>query len=278
MCICILKTKKGYISEERLKQAYNANPDGFGILYACHFSKDMKNFYPILKFLKGLSYKEFYDHYHEWLIHWFDDNTIFHFRTASSCGIGVEYCHPHFVNDNLAFVHNGNLFEFSSYFKGRKKDNLTDTMRFNNEILKKLPENFLENQEIFDLLNEYCINNMSKMIFMNNEGKTWILNEEAGEWKDGCWYSNKGMNNYQGYGYSGAYYYNSGDIRHKGGLPTIQFLTKEQRKHWYQCTVCGGWYHKINIGAGYKNGICDSCLLLLGLKCYIKENENCGGF
>lgn len=271
MCICILKTKDGYISEERLKQAYNANPDGCGILKASRFNElyCRKGNYPFEDFFKFYTWIDNLDY-----IGNVNKDIVMHFRTASSCGIGIEYCHPHYVNDNLAFVHNGNLFEFSSYFKGRKKDNLTDTMRFNNEILKKLPENFLENQETFDLLNEYCINNMSKMIFMNNEGKTWILNEEAGEWKDGCWYSNKGMNNYQGYGYSGAYYYNVGDIRHKGGMPTIQFLTKKQRKHWYRCDCCGGWFTEKNMKFDYMYDWCNGCALYNKLLTYVYVKEN----
>ena len=164
MCICILKTKDGYISEERLKQAYNANPDGWGILFSyIPFEKQ-------IELIKGIEdFNFFYNQYYcSKLV---NGEIIVHFRTASSCGMGYEYCHPHIVNKNLAFVHNGNLFEFNSYFKNRKKDNLTDTQRFNDEILKKLPENFLEDENIYNILNEYCKINMSKMIFMNNKGK-----------------------------------------------------------------------------------------------------------
>lgn len=261
MCVCILKTKNGNITEERLKQAYNANPDGWGILYDGNY-----DFIPYDKAFWN-SFIEFEDYYYE-ANRYYENNLIIHFRTASSSGFGKEFCHPFFVNENLAFVHNGNLFHFSSAFKNtNKRDNKTDTIRFNEQILQKLPENFLDDSKIFSALNSYCIDQNSKMIFMNNKGKVWILNEESGEWKDECWYSNRGMNNYEGYGYSGAYKYYKGNIRHKGGLPTVQLFSEYRRMKWFYCNCCNGWYSIFNERNLTRYGlICNSCKKYYELK------------
>lgn len=259
MCICILKTKDGKITEERLKQASIANSDGWGLLF---------NIDDFLIYKKNNTNIDEFDKYYNSVC----GNIIIHFRTASSSGFGKEYCHPFFANKNLAFVHNGNLFHFSSAFKDtNRKDKKIDTIRFNEQILQKLPENFLDNEEIFNTLNTYCKDQMSKMIFMNNQGKIWIINEEHGEWKDGCWYSNRGMNNYAGYGYSGAYEYNKGDIRHKGGLSTIQMFSEKQKKEWFRCNCCNGWYKIKNEYNVYdSNEVCNSCVLYYNLKEYCK--------
>lgn len=260
MCIGILKTKNGKISKEKLKKAYNANPDGCGLLSIVSKNNSIYDD-GFLVYRKGVyDWNRFEEEYN---LFRYDGELIIHFRTASAAGIGYEFCHPHFVNDGLAFVHNGNFFEFSSYFKGRKKDNKTDTIRFNEEILQKLPDNFLDNKEILSVLELYCKNNLSKMILMNNEGRTLIINEDAGEWIDGCWYSNKGMNNYSGYGYSGAYYYHQNDIRHKGGLTTVQMFSESRRNLWCQCECCGGWYYLTD----WKFcGLCNACKIYQRLK------------
>jgi len=185
---------------------------------------------------------------------------IIHFRTASASDIGPQFCHPHAINDGLAFVHNGNLFEFSDHFPGRSsKDGLSDTMRFNKEILKKLPDGFLENERIRSLLEDYCRDNMSKMIFLDSAGKVTILNEAAGEWRDGIFYSNYGLRDYIGYGYSGAYEYRVGDVRHKGGIPNVAMLGG-RANGWQQCEACKGWYKELDGAA------CWSCRLYLKLK------------
>lgn len=270
MCICILKTKSGKIAADRLRQAYTANPDGCGLLKSSKLSKlyiykgnfSFERFFGIFSLMNNIGY----------LAGNINNNIIMHFRTASSAGFGEKYCHPFFVNDDLAFVHNGNLFHFSSAFKDTdKKDEKTDTIRFNEQILQKLPSNFLAIKAIRERLENYCKDQNSKMIFMDSDGKATIINEESGEWKDGCWYSNRGMDNYSGYGYSGAYKYEEGDVRFKGGLPTVQMFTEESRKNWFKCKCCDGWYpnhknKKFNTG-----DLCYGCVQYFNLKRYCHD-------
>jgi hypothetical protein len=259
MCICILKTKNGRVSDTRLKQAHRANPDGCGLLSVLKYPNNESH----LIYRKGYyNWEKFYNRRNLFPYH---DNLIYHFRTASSKGIGREYCHPHFVNKKLAFVQNGNFFHFSSAFLNNLKDGKTDCIRFNDEILKNLPDNFLENENILNALENYCKDQMSKIIFMDNVGKYYIINEGHGEWKKGCWYSNGGIENYQGYGYSGAYKYKPGDVRHKGGLPTIQFLSENRKKDWFRCDYCKGWFSLKNIFPYKTLKLCKSCDLLFEL-------------
>lgn len=253
------------VSESRLKNAYNANPDGCGIMWA---NASQGKLYA----LKG---------YWDWYFFWstyllvraaatkdIRSFIVIHFRTASASGIGYQQSHPHFVNDNLAFVHNGNFFELSSYYgSGRPaSDTRTDTQRFNEEILQKLPKDFIKRPDIMAALQAYCRLSMSKLIFMDSYGVTTIINEEAGEWRDGCWFSNKGIENYSGYGYSGAYVYNVDDIRHKGGLPTVQMFGFKNRKHWWQCPECLGWFPADQ----QENRLCNSCEVFNQLRRFCK--------
>lgn len=226
MCIIIYRPEGGAVSEERLREAYKANPDGCGVLWAkngrlvCH---------------KGnYSFEDFMVFYRRAV-----SPLVVHFRTASSGGITDFAAHPLFVNDNLAFVQNGNFPEYADGASG-----FTDVQRFNELFLKNLQSDFLFGHALMEALEAYCVNRMVKMVFMDNLGKVKIINEAAGEWVDGCWFSNGGIENYVGYGYSGAYPYREGERRHFGGLSSVQTFDEKERKKWKQCTTCLGWFPK----------------------------------
>ena len=242
MCIAIYKPADGKISRERLFEAYNANPDGWGVMWSDKDSVeclkgcyDFNSFYSLFRLLENAK-----------------KDVVVHFRTASSGSISNEKCHPFYVNKDLAFVENGNLYEYSDCFADKWKDDRTDIQRFNDEVLQKLPVNFLYKPTIRKRLEDYCKGNQTKMVFMDSYGRVAIVNEEAGEWSNGCWYSNGGIENYIGYGYSGAYYYNGGDTRHRGGLFSVQMLPEEKRSEWSRCPECLGYFRNLE-------GICSGC-------------------
>lgn len=247
MCIAIYKPAGKTIPEQQLREAYVANPDGWGYSFYADFS-GIKVFQSVI-----IDFELFYYSYKVWeeLQH------LIHFRTASSGKIGEQYCHPFYVNDNLVFVQNGNLPEFGVLRE--QQDDRTDIQRFNDEVLKKWPDNFLEIPKYRNLLERYNKECMSKMIFMDSAGKVTIINEQAGEWVDGCWYSNGGIDNYIGYGYSGAYYYKSDEIRHKGGVLSVQMLGSDRRKQYRQCANCFGWFK------GLEEDCCNGCQTYLEL-------------
>ena len=249
ICVIIWKQINHYISDKRLREAHNANPDGCGIMWAA----DNKIFYK-----KGLwDFKQFLHEFHECYRLFGDRDFVLHFRTASASAIGNEYCHPFFVSDTLTFMQNGNLFEFM-YGKGK-----SDVQRFNEEILQRLPTGFLGDGNIRNKLERYAKESFSKFIFLDNNNRIEIINEGAGEWRHGIWYSNGGIDNYVGYGYSGAYYYNEEDIRHKGGLMSVQMLGGNKIK-WEQCEKCKGWFRRERLSMG----ICAGCWTLDKLRSY----------
>ena len=252
MCIAIYKQINHNISDRRLAEAHRANPDGCGLMWAAdgeiHVIKGCFDFELFMSLFRK-AYQEFGDR-----------NYIIHFRTASASAIGDEFCHPFKVNGDLWFVQNGNLYEYTDYYGRGRNDGKSDIQRFNDEILRRLPAGFLGKSRTRAIFEQYANENLSKFVFLDTLGRVCIINEEAGEWQDGIWYSNGGIDNYVGYGYSGAYYYNPGDIRHKGGLMSVQMLG-ENRKYWNQCPSCLGWYRDLD-------GMCGGCQTLVELREY----------
>jgi hypothetical protein len=61
---------------------------------------------------------------------------------------------------------------------------------FNETMLKKLPKDFINNDAILDLLDEYI--GYSKLLFLDKNNNHYIVGEEKGVWDYGCWFSNTG--------------------------------------------------------------------------------------
>lgn len=180
MCIAILNTK-GTINKKTFKNCWDNNPDGGGIAYAENGK---------VKLFKELKcFKQLYKQYVEVREANPEANILIHFRIATHGKINETNCHPFKVNNNLAFIHNGMI-----YGKGLETSReFSDTYLFNQTILKRLPQNFLKNEAILKLLEEYI--GFSKIIFLTG-GNDWaILNENDGHWMGDNWYSN---NSYKG--------------------------------------------------------------------------------
>lgn len=179
MCIIIAKPKNKTIPLEHLKQSANANPDGGGVMWI-----DDKNEIRIIKHLTSVS--KLLDGLHDRQKDWQERDVIFHFRIGTSGETNIENVHPFYVNDTLAFCHNGVLSDYS--FRDSK---YSDTIHFNEKILKKLPKGFLSNDVVRDLLNNYI--ESSKLAFLWSERKQpiYIIGEKKGWWDEGIWYSNK---------------------------------------------------------------------------------------
>lgn len=175
MCIIVLNTKE-HLSKDLLNECWQSNSDGAGLMYAIdgklNIFKELKNF------------NTFYDYYSTLRKEFKKTKIGLHFRIATSGKIDLNNIHPFTVNEKLAFMHNG-IIDIPL----QRKSKISDTIAFNQKILKQLPQNFLNNHAITDLIFRYI--ERSKLLFMNNQGKYWIFNEQLGHWdKNENWFSN----------------------------------------------------------------------------------------
>ena len=231
ICIICYKQAGARFDPDRLKECSRANPDGWGIMYALKGELHTE---------KGLDVLDDFSMFNRIV----NTPVAIHFRTASVGAISIENCHPHKVNDDLAFMHNGNLFHF-------RKPGQTDSQVFAQFCREHWPITWTN-------LEDYCWRNYSKILFMDFNGTVWIVNEQAGMWENGCWYSNGGIPHYIGYGYSGAYGYSETDVRHKGGALSVQGFANAQE--WAKCLECGGWFYRL------QTEYCDDCKAYKALK------------
>lgn len=178
MCIIILRPANTELSEDKLFNSFQSNPDGAGF---CYISTDYAQV-SRLKIVKAMDYATFLKKYKRAVKNNPESPFLIHFRIATHGTVDKFNCHPFKINKKMAFVHNGII---SSMPKDAK---MSDTQMFNELILKKLPSGWDTNPSIKLLLEKFLVG--SKIVTLNVNGHVEIYNESSGHWKDGCWFSN----------------------------------------------------------------------------------------
>lgn len=191
MCIAIVKTKDGIITDDILKTSFENNPDGGGFVWTEGGT---------LYIIKGIfDIDTFIKTYHE-IEGKADGNILIHCRISTSGLVDEDNSHPHIVNDSTVLIHNGIL-----NIPVPKESKKSDTVLFIEKYLKDLPSDFVYNSSIMQLI-EDRIGSNNKFCFLNTNGDYFILNESAGYWVQGVWYSNTSYKPYTFKGYSNKYY------------------------------------------------------------------------
>jgi len=256
MCIAVLLKKDVKISEATLKNCWENNDDGAGIGFAYGGNIYIRKGYT--------KFESFYKSFLE-IRQKFNPTMILHFRWATQGKRNTRNCHPFYINKNIMFCHNGVITHIAY------DSELSDTYLFNQTVLKKLPIDFYKNEILMELIRRYS--SYSKFLFLNNEGQYYILNESAGHWNGGVWYSsedyswkrygysgNRGTWNKNNYNYESYYQYDYYDNYQNNNKNTkiVKFHDKE-----YLCVECGiKLYTSIDIDR------------LLCSKCYYKFIKN----
>lgn len=175
MCIAIWKPQGYTLSDETIQESWNRNSDGAGFMYA------ENNELIVVKGLMTLhDFKLAYEPHKE-------KGCVLHFRIKTHGATDQENTHPFFVDNRLGIVHNGILSNVDTSTDPSK----SDTWHFNQQylgMLRKNNHNFFTNP-IYKAMVEAYIGG-SKLIFMDNKGKTQIFNEKMGVWDSECWFSN----------------------------------------------------------------------------------------
>jgi hypothetical protein len=199
MCIIVMiPVKAARVGEDIINKCWSSNPDGAGLMYPDKVRK-------ILVVDKGhMTLSEFQAAYAKVPV---GVPVCLHFRIKTHGLKDPANTHPHVVHpDEVAIVHNGVLPI------GAPTDSPeSDTARFARLILAVLPKRWFKNPALVHLIEEY-MGKGNKIVAMDAGGDFKIINEEAGTWEQGVWFSNSTFRSYRSYGTSyGGYGYDSDD-------------------------------------------------------------------
>ena len=176
MCVMAYIQAGKDIDEATMEKMWDTNPDGGGFMYAKDDSIYMdKGFF------------DFDEYYASYIRHKEanpDADFIVHMRISTGGKLDYDNCHPHIINNDWAFAHNGVM----NYYPKADQKEKSDTILFNEHIMQNLPDEWWDNDAIMDMIEEFI--GQSKLIFMHKSGYVDIANEDLGTWDDGIWYSN----------------------------------------------------------------------------------------
>ena len=112
---------------------------------------------------------------------------VIHFRIRTHGAQSADLTHPFWIRKGkLGMVHNGVIRSLVN----ETSDAESDTAVFARKLSAAYsnPLSAIRNPFHRDMLEAYI--GFSKMVFMEGDGSTYILNEHMGEWSKNVWYSN----------------------------------------------------------------------------------------
>lgn len=176
MCILIHHPINTQFAVEQLQDFYNKNPDGFGAIVKRGDTVE------VIKSIGKVD--EIIDLYNQQVS---GHEAIIHFRMKTHGEIDIANCHPYEVVPGIYMAHNGILST------GNAADpKMSDTWHYIQDFLKPMLEqdpSLLFNVGFQRMIAGH-IGNSNKFGFMDQSGRTVIINRTAGVDHKGVWYSN----------------------------------------------------------------------------------------
>lgn len=191
MCLIFTHHKDTVLDEGWIKNFHYRNPDGIGVMSSGYDANNVP-IVSIEKFLprNGTEAWEFYKGHIQ------GKECVVHFRMMTHGKVNHENVHPYIIagtdeQPTLAFMHNGILSCGNSADKDK-----SDTWHFNEYYLKPLLDPIqnghpdLAMKEEFALIMGEFIGTNNRFVFMDDLGRTQIVNEDTGVYWRGMWLAN----------------------------------------------------------------------------------------
>lgn len=176
MCIIALKPEKKIFSRTQLKTMWDNNPDGAGFMYAeggkVHIIKGLMTLDALCAAMEQVGQAR---------------KMVIHFRIKTHGAVSGALTHPFWITkDKLGMVHNGVIRALVNETSENESDTAVFARKFS--AAYQDPITAIKHEFHRDMLESYI--GFSKMVFMDETGATYILNEALGEWHGNVWYSN----------------------------------------------------------------------------------------
>lgn len=181
MCIIVYNRDGKELCKESMRTAYDNNPHGYGIMWydgdrvlsLKEHDGGFQRLWETVERFKGVPY-------------------ALHLRWRTRGAQGLKQCHPHVVTskdngapEDVYLMHNGTLSGFQDHAK------LSDTNMFARKMRALMQIKGLDFSSALDNMERHIEASFTnRLLFMDSRGEITLVNESAGEWIDGVWYSN----------------------------------------------------------------------------------------
>lgn len=174
MCMIMLLEKEKEVSRRLVRAIWEINKHGSGFAYSGEDSIHVHTFPQGFKrFWKTLSRKRAENP---------DSVFLIHLRKATKGKANTEEnTQPIPIGGNTVMAHNGTMHGFAT-------EDLSDSIMFAEDFLKYLKPGFLNKPTTMAAIESFLLPG-SRMAFLSADGTYRLLNEDAGIWVDGVWFS-----------------------------------------------------------------------------------------
>jgi hypothetical protein len=179
MCIICYSPAGSTMSEDQIKNSNQSNPDGFG--WAVRTPQGIVRGH-------SMNPSDATDKFMDLRSRYPDFDAVYHARITTHGKTNLSNCHPFTVGDErTVLAHNGMLPIVPA-----KGDDRSDTKVFAEDVLTRKGLGILDRASSFKKIQKWMAG--SKMVIMTERGDMlkdhYILNENAGTWDNGLWFSN----------------------------------------------------------------------------------------
>jgi predicted glutamine amidotransferase len=179
MCLIILNPAGEKLPQSALDNGWSNNPDGAGYMFVANGKLIIRKPYYKLRALKADLMRDHAEHNAS-------SPFVVHFRFATHGEKTAENCHPHAIcGEQIGLAHNGVLHDFLPPFDA----DYSDTVHFCRTVLAYRAPNHVIDANFRSILAE-MIGTGNKFVLLRDTREVSIVNESAGVWDNGNWYSN----------------------------------------------------------------------------------------
>jgi hypothetical protein len=179
MCLLLYKPANVEFSDVELRDFYNHNSDGFGVMYVedgrVVTHKIVAKFKKVRRLYRQVAAGR---------------ECALHFRYRTHGPVTRANAHPHKVAEDVWMMHNGVLSGYGDVARGALKGE-SDTAHFSRELATFLGNEpgAITHKNWLRSVGE-VIGSSNRMIFLSPQTGYQIVNEHCGRWHGGAWYSN----------------------------------------------------------------------------------------
>lgn len=179
MCVIVHQPKGSHLEKERAKRLWEKNPHGGGFAFI-----DNTDTVQVERYME---FDEYWSAFESARSEFPKRDFLIHMRIATHGGIDLSNVHPFMVDEHTTMAHNGIIHGVPDCAYGR-----SDSRVFVDEVLPRLPETWLDDPYLFDMVQDWI--GWSKLMFLTTNPKlekgVYILNKKKGMTADGMWFSN----------------------------------------------------------------------------------------
>ncbi len=177
MCVAVYLPSGKDITNDTLEACHKTNKDSVGYMYNVEGLVYIERFLDFHNFKKSFRAKR---------KQFPNADFVLHFRIGTSGKIDIPNCHPFRLTSDIGLVHNGVL----RCINGDAKE--SDTNKFSQmltDLLHGKEDVLWGNARFWEFIQE-SIGAGNKLILLRGDGDFKIVNEKAGTWESGVWFSN----------------------------------------------------------------------------------------